>query len=100
MAVNQGKVRDIRQMKRTVCVFQDGLILGIWKCEDGRFYYHLVETDEQSLTEEKMWEELDYALAFNKGEGSVDEFFGMAMNMVKPEDWHKLQEWMESKERN
>ena len=100
MAVNQGKMGDIKQMRRIVCVFQNGLILGIWQCKDERFYYHLVTTDEQSPTEEKMWEELDYALAFHKGEGSVDDFFGMTMNLVKPEDWHKLQEWLESKVSN
>lgn len=34
-------------MRRLHCVFQDGLILGIWMCPDERFYYHIAEADAE-----------------------------------------------------
>ena len=49
-------------MRRLHCVFQDGLILGIWMCPDERFYYHIAEADAtEPLTKEEIWEMLDYA---------------------------------------
>lgn len=48
-------------MRRLHCVFQDGLILGIWMCPDERFYYHIAEADAtEPLTKEEIWEMLDY----------------------------------------
>ena len=53
-------------MRRLHCVFQDGLILGIWLCPDERFYYHIAEADAtEPLTKEEIWEMLDYAVAFH-----------------------------------
>ena len=50
-------------MRRLHCVFQDGLILGIWICPDERFYYHIAEADAtEPLTKEEIWEMLDYAV--------------------------------------
>ena len=42
-------------MRRLHCVFQDGLILGIWMCPDERFYYHIAEADAtEPLTKEEI----------------------------------------------
>ena len=44
-------------MRRLHCVFQDGLILGIWMCPDERFYYHIAEADAtEPLTKEEIWD--------------------------------------------
>ena len=70
-------------MRRLHCVFQDGLILGIWMCPDERFYYHIAEADAtEPLTKEEIWEMLDYAVAFNKGTGTVNYFWDMMAAMT------------------
>ena len=69
-----------------------GVILGIWRCKNGNYYYHLVATNEVNPTEQKMWEELDYALAFHKGNGIANDFTCMMANLVKPEDLQMLRE--------
>ena len=65
-------------MRRLHCVFQDGLILGIWMCPDERFYYHIAEADAtEPLTKEEIWEMLDYAVEFNNGNGKFKYFLVM-----------------------
>ena len=84
-------------MRRLHCVFQDGLILGIWMCPDERFYYHIAEADAtEPLTKEEIWEMLDYAVAFHKGTGTVNYFWDMMAELVKPEDLQILKERAEA----
>ena len=64
-------------MRRLHCVFQDGLILGIWMCPDERFYYHIAEADAtEPLTKEEIWD--------------------MMAELVKPEDLQILKERAEA----
>lgn len=74
-------------MRRLHCVFQDGLILGIWMCPDERFYYHIAEADAtEPLTKEEIWEMLDYAVAFHKGTGTVNYFWDVIAEVGKPDN--------------
>lgn len=83
-------------MRRLHCVFQDGLILGIWMCPDERFYYHIAEADATEPTKDEIWERLDYAIAFNKGTGTVNYFWDMMAELVKPEDLQRLKDRAEA----
>ena len=66
-------------------------------CPDERFYYHIAEADvTEPLTKEEIWEMLDYAVAFHIGTGTVNYFWDMMAELVKPEDLQILKERAEA----
>ena len=89
-------------MKRFICLYYKDMVVGIWQCDNGDFYLHEVATDEEYPTEEKIWEELDYAIAFNKGVGYSGELFDILVNqaeLLTPEEVQRLQEWAKAKQK-
>lgn len=54
------------------------------------------QKEEQQHERNKIWEMLDYAVAFHKGTGTVNYFWDMMAELVKPEDLQILKERAEA----
>ena len=89
-------------MKRFVCLYYGDMVVGIWQCDNGDFYVHEVATDEEYPTEEKIWEGLDFAIAFHKGVGYSGELFDILVNqaeLLTTEEVQRLQKWAKAKQK-
>lgn len=89
-------------MKRFICLYYGDMVVGIWQCDNGEFYVHEVATDKEYPIEEKIWEELDYAIAFNKGVGYSGELFDILVNqaeLLTTEEVQRLQKWAKAKQK-
>ena len=84
-------------MRRLHCVISGRIDSWNLDVSDERFYYHIAEADAtEPLTKEEIWEMLDYAVAFHKGTGTVNYFWDMMAELVKPEDLQILKERAEA----
>ena len=58
------------------------------------YEYEVIATSSEQA--EEIWEMLDYAVAFHKGTGTVNYFWDMMAELVKPEDLQILKERAEA----